>query len=57
MPPALALATLGDAKQINMILFVSCCPRQPRQVRQHNCGEKIANALAKNFKNCIDKAH
>jgi hypothetical protein len=29
----LALATLGDAAQIGLFLFVSCHPRWPRQVQ------------------------
>jgi hypothetical protein len=33
--PVLALATLGDATQIGLFLFMLLCPRWPRQVLFH----------------------
>jgi hypothetical protein len=49
MQPLLALATLGDATQIEMILFESHCPRWPRPVRQVYLWYETANDFANKF--------
>jgi hypothetical protein len=47
MPPFTCLGTLGEAKQIEMILSVSQIPRWPRQVRPCT----IADVIMVNFAN------
>jgi hypothetical protein len=46
MSALLALATLGDTTQMEMISIVLYCPRWPRQVRQAFIWLKIANGFA-----------
>ncbi len=48
----LALATLGDAAQIEMILSVSCHPRWPRQVQLWLSGAVVADVFAYKLCRC-----
>ncbi len=51
-PTLLALATLGDKTQIEMILLVLYHPRWPRQVRQAFFRCKTANSFVNKFCQC-----
>jgi hypothetical protein len=48
----IALATLGGAKQIGLLLFVSLCPRQPRQVRKVTLHHDITDIFANKLCHC-----
>ncbi len=48
----LALATLGNATQIGLFLFMSCRPRWPRQVSDCRVSLSLSPALSRNFCQC-----
>ncbi len=51
-PSLLALATLGGITQIRSFLFLSCCPRRPRQVLKWLSRVAVADGFANKCCQC-----